>query len=315
MAQLVGALASTRRDEPAKKGYATHMLSLLHYAIAIPSPSIPPFPEQEFGQPLPSNHAPRDATFSTLWSDVGRDFYRTIRIGRAEGSKEGWIVGADQEVRYGLPPPHAEEKEAADTSLPQGWRSFPSVSDIPSDLLATLSLQTLTAAQQQNPGKTLAYDPPTSPGILEFSISRSLRHLTEHVLERNGQPIHHVYINETTMPPSLIVLIPTYVPDEQATLKISYLSLPPTTDEVETTQHFNDTFALLCSRARMYSCTLVEGWQLPQPLVDAWQRWTSENGGNLVSLAREEHLGALAWYGEGPREKVEMVGGQFYAWA
>ncbi|KAJ9097609.1 hypothetical protein QFC21_004643 [Naganishia friedmannii] len=293
-----------------KKGYATHMLSLLHYALAIPSPTLPPFPEQEFGQPPAPEHAPRDATYSTLWSDVGRDFYRTIRIGRGEGSREGWVVGADQEVRYELSP---AKENVVDTSLPEGWQSFPSVSDIPSDLLATLSLHTLTTAQQQTPAKTLAYDPPTSPGILEFSISRSLRHITAQVLERNNGPIHRVYINKTTVPPSLLVLIPIYEPDEPATLKISYLSLG-SYQEAETTQHAAaaDVLSLLLSRARMYSCIRIEGWQLPRPFVDAWAAWTRENGGagSLLSHAREDHLGALAWYGRASRENVEMLGGQ-----
>ncbi|KAJ9118918.1 hypothetical protein QFC24_005881 [Naganishia onofrii] len=282
MAQLVGTLAPTEWDEPGKLG-------------------LPPSPE----------HSPRDATYSTLWSDVGREFYRTIRIGRGEGSREGWVVGAEQETRYELPP---LQEEIVNTSLPPGWKSFPSVTDIPFDLLSTLSFHTLTAAQQQHPTKTLAYDPPTSPGILEFSISRSLRHINEQVLERNSGPIHHVYVNETTVPPSLVVLIPTYEPDEPATLKISYLSIGQS-NEHETTQQYTDVFDLLYTRARIYSCTRVEGWQLPQPLLNIWQKWTRENGGSLVSHAREEHLGALAWYGQGPREKVEMLGGQFYAWA
>jgi hypothetical protein len=292
---------------PLEKGYATHMLSLLHYSIALPSPAIAPYPENEFGPPPAPAHSPRDATFSTLWSDVGRDFYRTIRIGRGEGSREGWVVGADQELRLELPP--SDREEIGSVSLPQGWRSFPSVTDIPPELLDTLSLRTLTTSQEQTSAKTLAYDAPTSPGILQFTISRSVRFTPTKVLERNGGAIQHVYINETTTTPSLLVLAPTYAPNEPHTLKISYLSLT-SVPEGETTQQYTDLFNLLYSRATMYSCTQIEGWQLPQPLVDAWQQWTEENGGKLVSHVREEHLGALAWYGAEPQADVAMVGGQ-----
>ncbi|KAJ9123896.1 hypothetical protein QFC22_000684 [Naganishia vaughanmartiniae] len=289
------------------KGYATRMLSLLHYALAIPSPAIPSFPEDEFGTPPSPEHSPRNATYSTLWSDVGRDFYRTIKIGRGEESREGWIVGADQEVRYELPP--SNEEEIGSTSLPQGWRSFHSISDIPSELLNTLSLRTLITAQEQTSAKTLAYDAPTSPGLLEFTITRSVRFTPAVVLERNGGAIQHVYINDSTVPPSFLVLAPTYTPNEPHTLKISYLSLTPVTEEA-TRQQFTDLFTLLYSRAKEYSCTQIEGWQLPQPLIDAWQQWTRENGGKLISHVREEHLGALAWYGAGTPADVEMVGGQ-----
>ncbi|KAJ9097608.1 hypothetical protein QFC21_004642 [Naganishia friedmannii] len=296
-----------------KKGYATHMLSLLHYALALPLPATPSFPEDDYGPPPAAEHSPRDATFSTLWSDVGRDFYRSIRIGRGERSREGWVVGADREVRYELPPSNGEENGS--TALPQGWRSFPSVSDIPSELLDTLSLRTLITARGDTSAKTLAYDAPTSPGILDFTIARAVRFTPAKVLERNEGAIQHVYINETTVPPSLIVLAPTYTPNEPHTLKISYLSLTPPVAEEETAQQYADLFTILYSRARMYSCTQVEGWQLPQPLIDAWEEWTRDNGGKLVSHVRDEHLGALAWYGEGPGEEVAMVGGQFYAWA
>ncbi|KAJ9093802.1 hypothetical protein QFC19_008179 [Naganishia cerealis] len=307
---------------PCQKGYATHMLSLLHYALSLPSPSLPPFPTAEFGQPPAPHYSPRNATFATLWSDVGRAFYRAIRIGgHGERSREGWVVRADQEVRCELPPPLQEESAAHASALPRGWQSVSSVSEIPSDLLTTLSLHTLTAVSHHptKSGKTLAFDAPTSPGIIDYSIARSARFTPRDVLERNGGQIHHVYINETTTPPSLAILVPTYTPKEPATLKISYLSLPLPASET-TTPHVvalhKDLIALLYSRARAYSCSHIEGWELPQPLIDAWRVWAEQHKGTtLVVHTREEHLGALVWYGDGEqgpseKEEVVMLGGQ-----
>ncbi|KAI0072074.1 hypothetical protein K474DRAFT_1711927 [Panus rudis PR-1116 ss-1] len=70
------------------KGYATHMLRLLHWILA-PRDALPNFPA-EWGAPLnvPPNFG--DAMFSFLSSDIGSKFYED----RGPTSEErGWVVG------------------------------------------------------------------------------------------------------------------------------------------------------------------------------------------------------------------------------
>lgn len=129
--------------ENRRKGYARHMLRLLHYILA-PREAMPPFPEA-WGAP-PENIG--DAAFSVLYSDVGREYYKTCTLGEdlpgwvaneserrvykvGEGSEAGdweWLdiegvrsleVGAEELVRRGL-------GERAVAISPKNWLScFP----------------------------------------------------------------------------------------------------------------------------------------------------------------------------------------------
>ena len=69
-----------------RKGYARHMMRLLHHVLARPE-ALPPFPE-EWGAPPPEG-APVRGVCSVLYSDVGPDFY--AQAGPAPG-KDGWLI-------------------------------------------------------------------------------------------------------------------------------------------------------------------------------------------------------------------------------
>lgn len=69
------------------KGYARHILQLVHYLIARDS-LLPPFPEPWGPRP---DYGPRDADFSVLYSGIGDKYYATCRQGEGAGSKPGWI--------------------------------------------------------------------------------------------------------------------------------------------------------------------------------------------------------------------------------
>lgn len=73
-------------EEHRGKGYASHMMRLLHYALAPPH-SLPSFPE-EWGTPPQHDLALHDAQLSVLYSDVG-DFYSQCGPSPATPS---WLV-------------------------------------------------------------------------------------------------------------------------------------------------------------------------------------------------------------------------------
>lgn len=277
---------------PAENGYATHMLSLLHYAISIPN-TLPPFPATWGAPPSPSVR-PQDATFATLWSDVGPDFYRRIQIGRGTGARDGWIVQFDEETRWEVAPASATKLG----TLPEGWRSFSDVTDIPHDLLEALTSRTLANAADTS-ATTLAYDPPTSPGILQW-IARYKRFYPAHLSDPGA--IHNVYINETTSPASLIVLVPSFSPNETPSLIVSYLGLPSSDAKI-----VESAYDLLTSQAQRYGCARVEVWQVPGEITEAWK---ARSGGKVEAIQRDEHLGAMVWYGEEPVENVRAIGGE-----
>ena len=82
------------------KGYARHMMSLLHWVLA-PYSSLPPF-QEKWGSLPPSVASCGNASFSTLYSDIGPEFYRNC--GPDEGS-DGWVVREPVERTWIVPEP------------------------------------------------------------------------------------------------------------------------------------------------------------------------------------------------------------------
>jgi hypothetical protein len=78
-----------------ERGYAKHLMRLLHFVIADPS-LLPPFPIEDWGVPpvIPPNaNLPyRKAVASGLYSDVGSNFYRFCGPGMGPNAtdKRGW---------------------------------------------------------------------------------------------------------------------------------------------------------------------------------------------------------------------------------
>lgn len=255
---------------------------------------MPPFPSA-WGAPPSSLIRPQDATFATLWSDVGADFYRRVQIGRGEGARDGWIVNFDQEVRWDVSPlPDSTQPPA----LPEGWRPLGNVTDIPHDLLESLTSRALASSTDIS-APIIAYDPPSSPGILHW-ISRYKRWYPAQ-LPFEGE-IHNVYVNESTSPASLIVLVPSYTPDETPTLVVSYLGLSPTDSQL-----VESSYDLLTAQAQRYRCEKVEVWQVPEEVTKVWK---ARSDGKVQIVKRDEHLGAMVWYGEEPVENVQAIGGE-----
>jgi hypothetical protein len=275
-------------------GYASHLLSLLHYAISI-SDTLPPFPSA-WGAPPDSSIRPQDATFATLWSDVGAEFYRKVKIGHGEGARDGWIVNFDQEVRWEVTP----SSDTDGPALPDGWRAIGQVTDVPHDLLESLASRALDDVKNKNiSASTIVYDPPTSPGILHW-IRRYTRWYPKE-LPFKGE-IQNAYINESTSPASLVVLVPSYTPDEPPTLVVSLLGVPSVDP-----QHLESTYDLLTALAQWYRCQKVEVWQVPDEVTKIWK---AKSDAKVQVVKRDEHLGAMVWYGKEEVEDVKAIGGE-----
>lgn len=69
------------------KGYARHMLRLMHYVVGDPS-GLPPFPKA-WGAPPAETLG--DAKFSVLYSGIGDKFYADCRVGDGADSTAGWV--------------------------------------------------------------------------------------------------------------------------------------------------------------------------------------------------------------------------------
>ncbi|RDX54605.1 hypothetical protein OH76DRAFT_1397964 [Lentinus brumalis] len=86
-----------------KKGYARHMMRLLHWVLA-PRSALPSTFPSEWGTPpdieMLKSVGLANAQFSVLYSDVGRDFYRSC--GTDPTSRNGWVVSGATETFWKL---------------------------------------------------------------------------------------------------------------------------------------------------------------------------------------------------------------------
>lgn len=268
-----------------ERGYARHMLQLLHYCIGEKS-HLPSFPEA-WGAPPAPEHCRNDATFATLWSDVGAEFYKLARIGE---ERDGWVVQADVEV--GLDFKTAKVAETA--SSEQEWQTLKSVHNLSQAMLEATENEFLLGQKEHGDDMTVALDSALSPGMLAYFVVR--------------------------------VDAPN-IPDELAALKRENVGLinsrgsfivysPETADPGEPRQ-----FKVLCARivkgdeaacaslvarvvqeARRMGCSKLVAWESPAALRQAWLDAGAKEG------QRDDHLGAIAWYGEGKGKYVGAEG-------
>lgn len=96
------------------KGYATHMVRLLHYVLASPE-HLPPFPAV-WGAP-PAVDGFRNARFSSLYSGVGPTFYAKALKGEGEGAEPGWIADRHLHRIWQVPAEHLDGEDQQ-----EGWR-------------------------------------------------------------------------------------------------------------------------------------------------------------------------------------------------
>jgi hypothetical protein len=202
----------------------------------------------------------------------------------------------DAEVKWDV-----SSSDGVADAVPEGWKPVAEVADVPSDLLKQWSSRILeTATKAASEGKTLAYDSPTSPGILHW-ISRFKRFYPSQFSQPGA--IHHAYINDSTEPKSLITLVPVFDPTEEAaTLIVSFLGISPDESTI-----VESAYDLITSQAQRYGCAQVEVWEVPETIVQAWQE---RSGGKVKVVKRKEHLGAMVWYGEEPVDEVQAIGGE-----
>lgn len=307
-------------------GYAAHALRLLHYILAIPT-HLPPYPEVKWG-PAPSASAFstgfangnvalfNDALFSTLWSDVGREYYARATIGDAEEGREGWIVYNDQSMVVTLADTLNYSSGSSDKDDRNGgWqiRTYPS--EIPIHQRAARDRSTFQNHAES--GKALLVDSSKSPGALEYhpdrmSVAWPAKYLPD--IENTTVPLTQKVPSVLYLPPSSsssdasagwAVFTPHYDdhppplhPPAPPTLDITDLHLPSCPPE-SFQRTAKDLLYRLAERARTYGCAKMEIWDADEAVLNAWKEI---EGVKIEQVEREMRLGALAWYG--PKEDV-----------
>ena len=259
-----------------RKGFARHMMGLLHWVLA-PHASLPSFPPN-WGKPPPEVVGLNNAAFSALYSDIG-DFY--LHAG-PDGSSDGWVIRDPMSTIWSVPEEPleavADVKWLDEDELHDLWVSDTEM--IFNDLKTSDSNKILVSYLPDN-------------GVANFLVRRTLYFL-----------------------PGLTYKKPTkwgaVLQDHEATFTTWTLDVspPPPTLIVTRLRATPETFPRLLAAtlmaAKENNMKKIEIWNLPKELADLAQNL----GG--VTETRSEHLNAIKWYGPEKNEEVEWLNNEKY---
>lgn len=268
------------------KGYARHMMRLLHWVLA-PRDLLPNFPEN-WGIPPPIHPGCGDGLFSALYSDIGDQFYRNAG---PDEMTDGWIVrdpkGTIWDVAKDLP-------SLSSVSVPVSGLSVHWLDEDGCKELWKKDTELMKTDLSADSSKSALFTFLPDAGVGAFLVRRTLFFLpgwTSHkVPSKWGVKIEKSDGNN---------VIPTF-----ATFTIDVIP-PPSTLIVTRLRATEETFPLLvaCLLQAASECDVekVEIWNLPKPMEDIAH---SLNGNTET---RKEHLNAFKWYGPERSEDIEWL--------
>ncbi|EKM56951.1 uncharacterized protein PHACADRAFT_91589 [Phanerochaete carnosa HHB-10118-sp] len=256
------------------KGYATHMMRLLHWVLA-PRSFLPEFPSQWGTMP----ESPlQDALFSVLYSDVGREFY--FRAGPRPG-QPGWSVCGVLSTHWDVPP----QSDASVDRNQWRWLSRSDCIDIWEQDAELMKSDAAALAQKQH--KTVFTFLPDN-GIGQFSMHRLITIDTW---------LRHVYPPEPwgvqlVSSRGLTFATWTFEPETRVMVLTRLRS---------TAEDFPALLEALQFKAQEIGLDTIETWNIPEDLKGVGDQLGAR------TLERSEHLSAAKWYGSEPEEQVEWV--------
>ncbi|GJE86632.1 acetyltransferase domain-containing protein [Phanerochaete sordida] len=260
------------------KGYAAHMMRLLHWVLA-PASSLPPFPTQ-WGTPPKSPL--QDARFSVLYSDIGEDFY--LRAGPAPGHP-GWTVVGAQSIQWAVPPlPDASSESSR-------WRWLGRDDCIDVWKLDAELMQADALALAHKKGRTV-YTFLPDKGVGQFSIQRLM------TLDKELRPIY-------PLEPWGVQLLGT------KSLTFATWTFEPGTKIMVLTrlrssaEDFPALLEALKFKAREIGFDTVETWNVPDELKELGERLGAKTS------KRTDHMSATKWYGQ---DDAEWIFNEKFCW-
>ncbi|KAJ3497207.1 hypothetical protein NLJ89_g10380 [Agrocybe chaxingu] len=285
--------------EHRKKGYARHMMRLLHWILApklkLPVGTFPP----EWGAPPERPGHIFEAAFSVLYSDVGADFY--AQCGPYGESNGGWILTEPTATTWSLPTIFENETLLAAKETGQlawKWLGGSSTNEIWDADAKLFADEMKTAAT----GKPIEVTFLPQKGVAGFQYHR-LQYFWEKL-----EPIPKFWsicaqsgsgedaVDPTTFASWTLDIRP---PDENA-LIITRLRARP--------EHFLELLAQILEYARQYKVDRVEVWGLPRELREL----ATSTGGK--TFARDDHLSSFKSYLKEKPEDIAWIHNEKFCW-
>ncbi|KAG6836988.1 hypothetical protein H0H93_016692 [Arthromyces matolae] len=251
-------------------GYAKHMMRLVHWVIADASLLPPNFPH-EWGAPPPRVAHAGDGWFSTLWSDIGPDFYR--QCGPTKET-EGWEVRSPLSTFWNVESITSTPGTASWTLLDE-FGNVKLWEDDTKNIMHTLSPVN---------GHKVTFAILPSCGVAAFQHWRNID-----ILKKSGFTL--------TEPLGIFgdaVTFATWTFDIMAkTLLVTRLSSP--------TVKFANLLTAIALIAQKHGMERIEVYNLPDTLQSEASRL------NATTVERKGHLSSFKWYGEEAYDQVAWV--------
>ncbi|THU97866.1 hypothetical protein K435DRAFT_661971 [Dendrothele bispora CBS 962.96] len=280
------------------KGYAHHMMRLLHWILAPKSYLDPSMFPREWGSPPMRMAGMPEGQFSVLYSDIG-DFYKDCGPTLDE---EGWVIrGAENTAVWDV-----NEIPEALLSIPIGsslnWKWL-SESDIPSTLL-------IDGTYLKQPEKILFT-------FLPSSIESYQRDRSKMFWQKEQNPLIDTWGVEYRTAENNITAYATWSyelkPSSPRTLVFNRLRIPfitnskvdPDSKSMRITLVY-ELFTRIFKMARAHKLTRIEAWDIPENVLG----FVRESEGKVIE--RKEHLSAIKWYGKEGNGSVQWVFNERY---
>ncbi|RDB20810.1 Lysine acetyltransferase [Hypsizygus marmoreus] len=279
------------------KGYAKHMMRLLHWVIADLS-RLPAFPEA-WGAPPPQVPHAGGGWFSVLYSDVGKEFYS--QCGPVP-EQEGWIVIDAFSTTFDI----ATQPPSTDAESESSGRWVWLDEEGALELWERDSERTRNSTDVPKSGQiSLSFLP--RQGVAAFQHRRNqsrLGSLNPHVehwavisSSAKGAASTPISLDDDTAYASWMMETPLV---GAKTLIITRLNSRP--------EHFPELLDKVVTVARKHGMEKIEIYNLPANL----QATAVSFGG--TTFERNEHLSALKWYGAEDTREVAWVLNERYCW-
>ncbi|KAG8759863.1 hypothetical protein FRC14_004824 [Serendipita sp. 396] len=274
------------------KGYAKHMMRLLHYVLADPTLSqiFPPFPIDQWGAPPVIPQGLGRGIVSVLYSDVGAKFYEAC--GTAPGRDDGWTVKSPVGTIWKVP------KRQDDVVANSGLKNIRWLTK--EDQEQVWDEDALLIQKEIREVTSLSFSFLPNNGLANYLQAWSLFYSPTASASEGG--IWGARIEEEGDRSNLAFATWCLDPGREGpgTMLITRLRA--------TSEQFLILLDAAFEAARQFGLEQVEIWNLERSLVDIGRKLGGETS------EREDHLSSLAWYGNGNKEEVEWWYNEKFSW-
>jgi len=275
------------------KGYASHMMRLLHWVLAPRSTLPSSFPEQWGLPPDPAGMG--DARFSILYSDVGEGFYS--ECGPDFTPYSGWISASVMQTTLDI---FSDMPIEASVSGQQEWLTKEEVNEVWK--IDAALMKSDVARTPPNNKAVFACLPDL--GVASFSIDRTMKFTAD------LRPVLPLALWGVRLSG------PSQNQNEDASLTFATWTLDTQSITpiviVTRLRATRITFPILMSKlveaAQKAQAKRIDIWNLPaefQPIAHAI-------GGK--TWRRDEHLASFKWYGAEKSDEIEWLFNERYCW-